>query len=757
MTNGVDGGRPAALRGALVAALATLLLHGALALWIAPREDFRKYTAAASLLRDGQLTDERQMDFSPLYLALAVAADALSPRPELALRALQLVLASAAVGLLYFLLRQRFPRWVTIIMAVVLALDRNLLVYEHVLEPEIALLAGLLLSLVLLEARGRATAVGAGIAAALCLGLRPNLLPVFLLAPVALWLAARGEKHWRRRALLFTLPVVAALALLAARSARLTGDPSTPAMNPGTVFFEGNNPLSRGTSAVYPPLVLALVTQGGDQPDSAHQHYRDVARAATGRPLSVAAVNRFWADRALAFLGDHPRYAFGQVIGKLRRAFHNYRWHDVPAAWRHDRRMPLPAPPFALLAALALVGMLTEARRWRLSLLFYALAASQLGVMLVFYVSARQRLVWLPALLFFAAAALTMQHRRRAVLLWSGALLLGLNGMLPTDLSRDEEHQRRGTLEAKERLATIARALPAEPAAWHTATAVEAMAAAPWAIEIMRPAFLSQEGGAIEARVGAALEARDDGSVPGRFDRAAFALRLGDPTAAAALFSALAAEDTVVYRRALEPSLPGFYLGRAAALQGGVEGATVHLEAALKGAPGDPFVLAELALLAPGSAHEAALFRYSSALDGRFLRGRAALVHGRWAQAKEDLGYVAARLPHLHRVWLHLAAALGELGEIEAGVQRYLAGLRIAVEPIQHDRQIVDLFLHWAASHPERPGTQLLSAQVLRQYGHFHDALALLEGLTAPPLLGDEIEAEITRLQRDLAAGPSSR
>ena len=159
-----------------------------------------------------------------------------------------------------------------------MALDRHLLVYARILEPEVCLLFCLLAFLWLLDQKTRLAPWLAGGSAALCLAIRPTFLPAFLLVPLYYWLRGDPGKPWRGKSSAFLAPVAAVL-LLALRASAVTGDPRTPMMNPGTVFFEGNNPLSQGTSAIYPPVVLAFVRHSGDEPDPAHQHYRRIARA----------------------------------------------------------------------------------------------------------------------------------------------------------------------------------------------------------------------------------------------------------------------------------------------------------------------------------------------------------------------------------------------------------------------------------------------------------------------------------------------
>ncbi len=358
------GARKRCYRPVVIGA-ATFLLHAALAVLYPSPGAFRKYALAAEQVLSGVLPPERWMDFSPLYFHLSLAAERLLPLPELTLLWFQIGLAAVSVALVYRLLERRVSSGLATAAAAVMAFDPHLLIYQRILEPEICLLFGLLAFLVTVDSTRLRNAWLAGGLAALCLATRPTFLPAFLLVPWLYRLNGERGRGWWRRSAAFLAPVATMLLLLALRAHAITGDPRTPVMNPGTVFFEGNNPLSQGTSAIYPPVVLAYVRHSGEIPDPAHQYYRDVARADAGRELSINGVNAFWSQRATRFIRDHPGRFLSLLGGKLKNAFHGFRWHDVPLASKIDQRLTLvPAVPFALLSALALLGALLEVRRW---------------------------------------------------------------------------------------------------------------------------------------------------------------------------------------------------------------------------------------------------------------------------------------------------------------------------------------------------------------------------------------------------------
>ncbi|MEM7353697.1 MAG: hypothetical protein AAF657_23060 [Acidobacteriota bacterium] len=738
---------------ALAVSAATFLLHTLVALLYPLPGTFRKYSLAAEHFLSGELPTERLMDFSPFYFQLSLWAEQLLPQPEWVLTWLQIGLAAASVGLVFHLLERRFSTRLALGAAVVMAFDRHLLVYERILEPEVFLLFGLLTFLVAIDRPSRGAAALAGLAATLCLATRPTFLPAFLLTPLYFrWRGDRG-RLWLQRSLALLVPVAAVLVLLAWRAQAVTGDPRTPLMNPGTVFFEGNNPLSLGTSAIYPPTVVGLVRHSGEIPDAAHEHYRTVARAEAGRELTITEVNAFWSAKAREFIRHEPGRFVDLLGDKLIRAFHLFSWHDVPTAWKLDMRLGLPTLPFAWLAALALVGTLLEARRLRQSLLYYALGASQLAVMLVFYVSARQRLVLLPALLYFAAVFVEYwrQNRRRARPWIVLVLLLALVLCWPDDAQFDERYRRRASLDTESRLEEVREMSRQQPLALHSDLAVAAVASAPWWLDWLRPAYFPQTEGTLEERVARRLQEHRLPGPAAEFDLGAIHLAAGHSADAKRVLEKLIALDITVYRGGRQPSEPRILLAQTMALSGDRERAIELLEEALDRTPGDPFALTELIALTDDPAYQEPLARYWSALDAQYLLGRALLRHGRPEDAVRALGFVARRLPEFRDAKVLLAAALGEAGHLEAGARQYLAASRIRLEPILASPKITDLFRRWNQEQGDgRPEVRLYAAQVFHQHGHFAEALEWLDALTPPAALAPAVEGEQQRIRAAL-------
>jgi hypothetical protein len=184
--------------------------------------------------------------------------------------------------------------------------------------------------------------------------------------------------------------------------ARATGWPTI--MNPGAVFYEGNGPGATGLTRFAPAAVIELERAHRESIDYGHVAYRRIAalalggagrrlEPAAGRPLTVAAVNRYWTGLAWEGMAARPGGALERFGRKALMAVMPYEGHDLIVAERLDRRLrqwlpwgfavPLLALPWAVLA-----------RRRRIADLMgpLALAALAAAVQVATYASARQRL-----------------------------------------------------------------------------------------------------------------------------------------------------------------------------------------------------------------------------------------------------------------------------------------------------------------------------------------------------------------------------
>jgi hypothetical protein len=349
---------------------------------------FDKYEYFADRALAGHLDASRLPDLSPGYLWFIVALRALGASVKV-IRALQIALLSVTALALAAVARRFWGDAAALATLVLVFANQAALVNATDLEPEalILLLNGAALWLLV-----RRWPLAAGVA----LGLSVVCRPVGLLIAIVLIV-------WQRRdALRIAAGAAVPIAIVLGINLAETG--KVIIMDPGTVFYEGMNPLAVGHEGV-PPRIVKNLEPTVEGPDTLHVIYRRIA-ARAGHPQS----NAYWTGKALAFLRYEPLAAAALVGRKLRFAIAGYDAYDVPSM-ELNRRMLSRAPlwiSFALLVPLAVGSM----RRENAMLVVYALAAAL--PLVVFFVTARHRnplLVPLSLLGGYAVASL-MERRR---------------------------------------------------------------------------------------------------------------------------------------------------------------------------------------------------------------------------------------------------------------------------------------------------------------------------------------------------------
>ncbi len=591
--------------------------------------------------------------------------------------------------------------------------------------------------------------MAAGIAFGLSILCRPVFAPVAFAIP---WLyKLRGRKDWKRAALLLATPVLICVAFVWTRNALLLHRFSPSIMNPGTVFFEGNNPNSHGQSSIYPPLVNAVSQELQNAPDPQHDAYRIVARRATGKNLSVAQVNAYWTSKAVAYLRDHPMRAFYLLRLKFFHVFHQYLWHDLANARNNETRLHqsgIPAFPFAWISAMAFIGMLVLRNRWRDLLVFYLLFFCLLAVMLVFYVSARQHASMVFLFLFFACATLQSlfeSERRQAVLTLAAIIGLGFLLFMKTDLMREEDHLWEGSGRSAVMLHQAYGLREAGKLKEASQAAAASAAAAPWYLEIRRPAGLpfSPNGFASEAS-----QLARENDLPEKFDRGYLMLASGQTSAAKTIFTSLIDDHFQPKRDFYQSSELYYYLSQTQ-LSGNPQKSIEVLEKALERTPGDPWVLADLTLLTGKTIYLDMLFRYFDDLDAHWFLAKEALsLKGKSHEAIQSALYVTQKLPEYRNGWIYLAAALSQAGRWEEAAQSYRHAIAIHPDPVMQEQAIIAIFENIAERRKDDAFALYSYGFVLRQFGHFSEALRVQKDALKLDPENKRIHREIDSLVR---------
>lgn len=615
---------------------------------------FTKYTAAADAVLDGNPPVDRLPDLSPGYLWTVTAVRATLGRSTSVLRTLQ-VAALVLTAWLCAVLAARLGGRVAgaAAGAAVLAL-RAPLVNASEAEPEtlLALLLAAALLLLLGHARpGAGRLAAAGLALGVAVVTRPTALAAALV--LVLWVARAalrrapghaGPPTAARRGGL-TVAGAAALPVLAVVAANVAVTGSASIMNPGTVFYEGMNPSATGYLGEA-PRVVKEVERTLPGPDALHGAYRTVAAAALGHAVGPTEANRYWTARAAAYARAHLGAAARLVLRKAILAVHSHESWDLAPMERKDRQLTRwPWLPFGALAALAAVGAVLR-RSLPPTLALVAVGLVGWATMVVFYVSSRQRCATVPALAVLAGLGvaalrdLWRSGRRRlaaaaACAAVGATLLLGHDGRI----QREDRHGWDASLRAADARSLAARATdPADRRRWMTAAEL----ATPWragevSAEILRRALVG--------------ELADAASAPRRFDLALAAIRCGDWATADGVLASLDAAGYRPLRGAVVTSSLAYYRARAALRLGRPSEVAALLARAMAEAPGDPWVLALAAAVAPSQEAAATLHSRLARLHDPFTadlamaRAAADVGDGRGVQMR--VARVLAALPAL--------------------------------------------------------------------------------------------------------------
>ncbi len=209
-------------------------------------------------------------------------------------------------------------------------------------------------------------------------------------------------------------------------------------MNPGTVFYEGMNPLTTGLAGDAPAVVKA-VESTINEPDALHEAYRLVASRSLDGQGGERASNRFWWQKSRAFMSEEPAAAMRIFGRKMILAVSSHDAWDLRTTVRKQDELNSPLwIPFGLLLSLALLGVVVCRSDITLPI-FWVYTDAYLLIMLVFYVTARQRNPVLPVLAMLAGAAVQRllgmwrEGGRRQVLIsvaavMAATLLFGIDG-----------------------------------------------------------------------------------------------------------------------------------------------------------------------------------------------------------------------------------------------------------------------------------------------------------------------------------------
>ncbi len=719
------------------------LLH--FAVWAAiPFQPFTIYTLAASLRAAGRLEPFRVPDFSPFYfhLHLLLARTGLSYAPTL--HAIEILATSLTAALFARLCLEFFPVRVALAGGLLFVLSPAPLLLSQLLLPEVWRLlfdVSALLAFVLFRRTRRLRHV---IAAALLLGLSASTRPTALVLAVGLaaaLLVTDGLEGLRPAAVLVAGPLLF-LSLVALRNGALTGSVDLTVMDPGAVFYLGNNPSSRGTVADS-PLLKQMEADVGGQPDYVHVLYKRFPAVALGRSVSASEASGYWSRKAFAFLRRHPGEALRLAGEKLALVCRAWEPPDSIPAFELERNLRaahVPLLPFSLLVSLGVVGVWTLRRRVADVLPLLACGAACAASVLLFYVNTRMRAPLLPFAAFFACAALDALRRGFATRAWravaAGTLaVVAFFALLqvPTDTEATLRHGFFAQYSASLLRAEAANLRNRGSRERAAAVVARSVATAPFSAEEMTLANLPYPPGgpiaasleAARAEVAAGTATRDR-----LFDLGILLYEARDLEAARKVFVALETSGGRFDRGGRCAPAPAFYLARIVELDGGERREAERLfRSALRTAPGDAATLAHLSVLceesrrpAEAAALREELFAERPDVDAAFTLGRACLERGDAREAALWHGRVARWLPDFRRARLYAAAAFSGAGDVASAVSHAEEAFSLREDPIGLEAFILPAYEQAARNEPGSAAARFRLGRALRRYGRFMEA-----------------------------------
>jgi tetratricopeptide (TPR) repeat protein len=521
-------------------------------------------------------------------------------------------------------------------------------------------------------------------------------------------------------------------------------------MNPGTFLYDCNNPLAAGSTVAYPTVVNDLASQEAGESDYQHAVYRDLARRISGRDLSSSEANRYWATKAVAFIRDQPLRFIERTALRSWLVFHQYRWHDVRAAFAADRalgeRGGVPVP-FAAVSALAVLGLATGLTRWRELLVPYGIFVNQFLLQSFSYASDRQRVSIAALFALFAAigaARLLLLRRRMLLPVLAAVGVLAAVFSVETDLMRDVRHTWEGFDRAQVLRDKAGAALQRGDLAEAVGAAAGALALCPWAADSIRIPGLPADVPQLARVALKQLPALRGDTASARFDRAMLLLQAGDPDGAAPILESLDRDDRRFERLDGRVGLPSYHLAWIERRRGHNVAAGAQSARAITFAPGDPAVLAQRAAFEGDKAAAARIFRYFDDADAHYALGIALFDDGRPVEAAAHFRRLVEIVPAYRKGNLYLAAALAEAGrDAEAAAILYRGPPPTILEtPI----------LTSLGRTADAPGAGCEArrryARALETYGRYGEAIRIARSAGCDP--EPALDAWMTRLQ-DLA------
>ncbi len=356
---------------------------------------------------------------APLYPWFMAALYKIFSPNVTVVRIFQALMGSASCAFTIFITYRFFrSRAGAIIAGAIHALYLPLIFYEGVLVPATLIIFLNLLSITILISRAGLPGKGRMILSGLFLGASIAAKPVSaLLVPFLVlhfYFSSRADGKldasaaWKtslRCTLILLVGIIAAIAPVTIRNARMTGEFIPVSTGLGINFYHGANPEANGYYAV--PTYNRIYI--GATPEDQAKSIAMIASSEAGRELKPSEVSRFWLKKGIEYNLEHPDHFWRLVSTKVlffwnkyeRANVENFNFHrDLPGV------LGLPLFTFGFVVPLGLMGIFLTRSRWKSLWIIYGGVITYFAACVIFYVIARYRLPIIPFLIPFAGAGL---------------------------------------------------------------------------------------------------------------------------------------------------------------------------------------------------------------------------------------------------------------------------------------------------------------------------------------------------------------
>ena len=377
--------------------------------------DGESYGAWSDRIASGDWLGSDVFYQAPLYPYFLGVVKLAFGRDLAAIRLVQIALGSLSCGVLYLAGRSFFSRSAGIAAGVLLALSPSAIFFDAcVQKANLGLVFTVLLLWALAKLHERPSMsrwLGVGAALGALMLTREETL---LLVPVLVawsWFGFRTHAPALRARWIaaFVGGLALLLAPVALRNAKVGGEFVLTTSQAGSNFYIGNH---AGATGSYEPLRAGRSNTVFERRDAI-----DLAELAVGRKLSSKEVSDYWMSRSFEWIRAHPLDWIGLLFHKSLLLVNAYEMPDAEDLYFYERYVPLLhllgwLAPFALVAPLAIAGIVLVRKRWRELIALHLVLATLCAGVVAFYVFARYRYPIVPILMLFAGAALVELWRR---------------------------------------------------------------------------------------------------------------------------------------------------------------------------------------------------------------------------------------------------------------------------------------------------------------------------------------------------------